>query len=196
MKRALPLMITIAGLVISSGSAAASAATMQLGSSAQKPYCVAHAVPTGSFQPVVMRCFRTFAASIKAATDGLVRLPASAKSGSVTPDEINAVIDAAKSPSATYVIGIDYQNAKFKGASLTLTESSKCGSFSLSSMPSGWNDIVSSLSTSSNCASTLWQNVGFSGSTYQVGVNTKVGYVGNAFNDEASSQKWCSSYPC
>jgi hypothetical protein len=195
MKRALPLTLTVAGLVLYSGGPVASATSTQQGPSAHLPYCVATAVPIGSSQPVVMRCYRTFAESIKAATGGLVRLPASARPGSVTPDQVNSAIHAAKSPKATYVIGIDFQNVNFGGQSVTFIESAKCGYYQISSMPSGWNDIVSSVSTSSGCATTLWQNVGFTGSTFSVGRNSSASGMGS-FNDQASSQKWCPSKPC
>lgn len=195
MKRALPLLLTVTGLIVYSGSPIAFAARSQQGPTAHNPYCVAHAVPIGSSQPVVMRCFRTFAASIRAATGGLVRLPASARPGSVTPDQINRRVEAAQSPTATYVIGIDFENVNFGGQSAVFIESSKCGNYEISSMPNGWNDIVSSVSTASGCATTLWQNVDFSGTTFNVGKNGTASSMGS-FNDQASSQKWCPSKPC
>lgn len=192
MKRHLTLMASVIGLVLYGGTAAASAATAQQGPSTHDRYCIAEAVPLGSSLTPTMTCYHSFAASIKAATGGRVRLPASAKPGSVTPDELNA---GAESPATTFVLSIDYQNIDFGGQSLIWQQSTKCGSFQASSMPSGWNDVISSVAAESGCATTLFQNTGFTGSTFKIAKNGTASSLGS-FNDQASSQKWCPTYPC
>jgi hypothetical protein len=98
-------------------------------------------------------------------------------------------------PATTFVLSIDYKDANFSGASLTWTQSSNCGNFQAASMPSGWNDVVSSLVTSAGCANTLYQNVNFGGMTVSISRNTSRSGLGS-FNDLTSSQKWCTAKPC
>jgi hypothetical protein len=153
MKHRLLLLISLVGLVTYGGTAAASAeSAAPHGLTSQSPYCVARATPTGSTARPTMTCYSTFAASIRAATGGRVRLPASAKPASITPDELNA---AGAVPATIYVLSIDYAYANFGPPSLAWEQSSKCGSFQASSMPTGWNDVVSSVITESGCANTL-----------------------------------------
>jgi len=194
MQRRLPLVLAMAGLLLSyPGIAAASAATTQHRSDSRTSYCVAKAMPAGSAATPAVACFATFAASIRAATDGRVRLPGRARPGSVTPDQINAA--AGPAPATVYILSIDYQNSDYGGNSLTWTQSSKCGTFQASSMPSGWNDIVSSVQASSGCATTLFWNINFGSPTYPIAKNGSKATLG-VFNDETSSQSWCTASPC
>lgn len=193
MKHRLVLMVSIIGLLLYGGAAAASAAPAQHKSSSQSRYCVAKAEPAGSPARPAATCYSTFAASIKAATGGRVRLPASANPGSVTPDELNAGAGAV--PATVFVLSIDYVNSNFGGNSLTWTQSSGCGAFQASSMPSGWNDVVSSVITDSGCANTLYKNINFGGSTFSISRNSSAASLGT-FNDQTSSEKWCTAKPC
>jgi hypothetical protein len=187
------LLLSLIGLLTIGGTAAASAAPSSHHKSAsQAQYCVAMAEPAGSTATPVATCYSTFSASIYAATSGRVRLPASAKPGSVTPDQLNA---GGAVPATTYVLSLDYANANFVPPVLTWEQTSKCGSFQASSMPSGWNDVISSVITENGCATTLYQNVNFGGSTYSVGRNSSAASLGS-FDDQASSEKWCTAKPC
>jgi hypothetical protein len=193
MKLRLLLLISLTGLLTYGGAAAATAAPASHHKAAsQSQYCVAMAEPAGSTAQPVATCYSTFAASIFAATSGRVRLPASAKPGSVTADRLNS---GAAVPNTTFVLSIDWANANFVPPSLTWEQSTKCGSFQASSMPSGWNDVVSSVETFNGCANTLYQNVGFGGNTFSIARNSSVAGLGS-FNDETSSEKWCTSKPC
>ncbi|HUJ05493.1 MAG TPA: hypothetical protein VLX31_05200 [Streptosporangiaceae bacterium] len=203
MYRRLPLLLTVSGLLLYGslfGSTAATAATTGHVPNARHHYCVARA-PAAAKTPAASRpaatCYATFPASIRAATRGLVRLSASTTPRSVTPGQINADAAAASgaSPDTTYVISIDYQNVNFGGSTLTWTQSSKCGTFSASSMPSGWNDAISSVSASSGCATTLFWNIDFGSPTYPIAKNGSKASLGS-FNDETSSQTWCTAEPC
>ena len=190
MRRRLLLVLPILGLVIYGGTAAsASVAPTRLPTGHN---CVARAVPLSSSQAPKFTCYATFAQAVNAATRGRVRLPASATPQSVTPDEINAGIDA---PNTTYVLSIDWANTNYGGPSLTWTQTSQCGSFQASSMPSGWNDAVKSVAAYSGCANTLFQNNNFGGSTYKIKKNGSSSNLGS-FNDQASSETWCPTYPC
>jgi len=75
------------------------------------------------------------------------------------------------------------------GGSFTVTAASACDAsadidFSVSTMPSGWNDRVSSFQGYNSCQIKLWQNGAFSGSTF--GPITYAYSVG-ALDNQASS---------
>jgi hypothetical protein len=193
MKHRLLLTISLAGLVLGSGAASASATLVHGQRATSGPqYCVAEAEPAGSMATPTVTCYSSFAASIAAATSGRITLPASAKPGSITPAEIrgwNA------DPATTFVLSIDWKDANFGGGSLTWTQSTDCGSFQAASMPSGWNDVVSSVVTSADCANSLFQNINFGGTRLDISRNTSRATLGS-FNDLTSSEKWCTSKPC
>ncbi len=209
MSRRLITVMSIATLVLYGSMAASTAATPATAATTSAAFastatsatttrpathrdCVAKAAPPGSSAAAKITCYATFADAVRTITNGRVRLPASAGPGSVTPDEINP---APGSPDATFVLSVDYQNANFGGNTLFWTESSGCGDFETPSMPSGWNDVISSVANSSGCASTLYQNNNFTGTTFGVKRNASAGSLGS-FNDEASSQAWCPGLPC
>jgi hypothetical protein len=192
MKRRMLLPFSIIALLTVGSTAAASAAPSYPDKATGKKYCVAKAEPAGSTATPVATCYSSFAASVFAATSGRVRLAASAKPGSVTPDQLNATGDEL---TTSFVLSIDWANAGFSGPSLTWEQSTKCGSFQAASMPSGWNDVVSSVETFSGCANTLYENTNFGGSTFSIGRNSSVANLGS-FNDKTSSEKWCTSKPC
>ena len=181
------MLVTLPALLLFTAPAIALAGTAAAGQA-----CIAQAPPAGSTAMPAVTCYPTFAQSISAATSGRVSLPATAAPGSVTPDQINA---GPATPSTTYVISIDFQNSNFGGSSLTWYESSKCGSFQISQMPSGWNDVVSSVEAFSGCANTLYQNNNFGTPTFNIARNGSASGLGS-FNDKTSSQKWCTASPC
>ena len=188
----LPFSVIV--LLAIGGTAAASAAPSNHHKATGKlKYCVARAEPARSTATPVATCYSSFAASIFAATSGRVRLPASAKPGSVTASQLNAHGDGP--PPNTFVLSIDWKNVNFTGASLTWEQTAKCGSFQASSMPTGWNDVVSSVETFNGCANTLYENVNFGGSTFSIGRDSSAATLGS-FNDKTSSQKWCTAKPC
>jgi|ERR1017187_3103715 hypothetical protein len=191
MKHRLVLAISILGLVLYGGTAAASAAPARTHASAGQQNCVATALPAGDPGTPAVTCYASFAEAISAATDGRVHLPASATPRTVTIKQLNA----GAIPNTVFVLSIDYQNDNFVFPSLTWTQSSACGSFQASGMPSGWNDIVSSVITSSGCANTLYKNANFGGSTFSIGRNSSAASLGS-MNDQTSSEKWCTAKPC
>jgi hypothetical protein len=193
MTRRLLLLAGIAGLALASGApaTAASAAGAGTGPAAGR-YCVASAAAAGNTAIASLTCYHTFAGSIRAATGGRAGLPVSATPRSVTQGEINAWDGT---PATQYVLSIDFQHTGFAGSSLTWVQSSRCGYFQAGSMPSGWNDAVSSVIASSGCATTLFWNVDFGGSSYAIARNGSASNLGG-FNDQASSQTWCPTYPC
>jgi len=184
------LLVSLIGLVLTGG-ATANAALVRTRPAAGH-YCIAEAVQAGSSRTPSVTCFRTFARSIRAATNGRVNLPDSAAPGSVTPAELNVGPVALITE---YVLSIDYQDSGFSGNTLTWTQTSRCGSFQASSMPAGWNDTISSVIASSGCATTLFWNTGFGTPSYPIARNGSASSLGT-FNDQASSQTWCPTYPC
>ncbi len=196
MSRRLLLIVATTALVLSGGTAAsASTTTTTTATPSASRNCVATAAPIGSAATPRFTCYATFAGAVRAATNGRVRLPAGTRPGSVTPDEINQAALTPDTPNATFVLSVDYQNSNFGGNTLFWTEPSGCGNFEASSMPSGWNDQVSSVAASSGCATTLFQNNNFTGTTFVIKKNASATTLGS-FNDEASSQTWCTAAPC
>lgn len=182
-RRSLLTLLSVTALILLGAPTVAFAAGTARSSSR---HCVAEAVPAGSSARPAVSCYATFAQSIRAATSGRVSLPATVAPGSVRPDELNA---GPASPDTTYVLSIDWAGTNFSGNSLTWYQSSKCGSFQASSMPSGWNDVVQSVAAYSNCANTLYQNNNYGGRTYHIGKNGSASSLGS-MNKQTSSEKW------
>jgi hypothetical protein len=174
------------------------AATATTGTSGSN--CVAEPTPTGQPDPgpITPRCFASFAQAISAATSGRVNLPASATPQALTSSQVNAIFDVPDpvTPATTYVLSIDFQDSQGQGASFTWYQSAPCGNYQASSMPSGWNDAVSSTHTYSGCASTLFANASFGQPSWQVGVDSGASFGGTTFNDQTSSEKWCTHVGC
>jgi hypothetical protein len=197
MKHRLSLTAAVLALTLAGGAATATTAAASVGTPASGPYCAAQATPAGHQDqaPALVTCYASFAASIRAATLGRVRLPASARPGTITLAEINAAGSPAATAATTYVLAIDFQNSNYGGVSLAWYQSAKCGSYYASSMPSGWNDVVSSVIAYNGCATTLFKNASFAATSYPVAKNGSASSLGS-FNDAASSQTWCPTYPC
>jgi len=134
--------------------------------------------------------FATFAEAIAVATDNRLQLAPSTTTGDVTEQQLDAA--SRDGPLTDVVIGIDYSGSNFSGNSLTWTKPSGCGTYSTSSMPAGWNDVIKSVQNFNGCATTLYQNINFGGSTSTTAVNSSSSDLGS-FDSQASSQKWCTS---
>jgi hypothetical protein len=91
-------------------------------------------------------------------------------------------------PYAAYTLAVIYENASYGGASyvVTTSNSSLCSGFHYywSSMPSGWNDRVSSFDAYGTCRVKFWSNTGYNGTTF--GPSAGASSMGS-MNDEASS---------
>jgi hypothetical protein len=100
---------------------------------------------------------------------------------------------AAAIPATQTVISIDYADANYGGLSFTWTASiTTCTyfpEFANPTMPSGWNDTVSSYADYANCNNNPhYENVNYGGSVANCGPNCS--YIGAAMNDRTSSEKW------
>ena len=97
---------------------------------------------------------------------------------------------AVASLTTTYTLARLYTASGYGGSSLTLEASTPCDTnsdvdHSWASLPSAFNDTVSSFTGYNNCQVKLFEHVSYGGSS--VGPATSMSYVGDAMNDEASS---------
>lgn len=93
-------------------------------------------------------------------------------------------------PNAAYVLGIIYSYPDYGGSSHSVTASSTCAgtTFSYTDLSViGWNDDIDSFKSYNGCQTKIWENTGFSGTSYgYVSNSTDVGSMRN----RASSIKW------
>ena len=157
--------------------------------SASTPHCVARSA--GRNAPEV-RCYASFRAAISAATGGrLTNAPASPAAAVADPTFAAAVGSPAVTALATYVVGLDYADANYLGASLTLSASGACDNsidvdYSFASLGSAWNDRISSFHAYNNCGQQLFKDINFKGGAL-TGILINTANVGPAANDQASS---------
>jgi hypothetical protein len=181
MKRVITCLSLIVLLLFANAAAAEAAGAQR--------HCIGQASSSGSVaQP--LRCFKTFGAAINAATRGKVNLKNAETGRLISRSEVDGT-----SPLSQVILSIDYHDANFSGSTFTWYASTGCGWYQTSSMPSGWNDVVSSVDVFSGCAETLYHDSNFGGSTFRIGVNGSAASLGS-FNDQTSSEKWCPVYPC
>ncbi len=138
-------------------------------------------------------CFDTFAESIQAATEGRVNLDSSVQPKDVTDTMLNSEGPSSLlAPDTVTVIGIDYKDASFGGDSYAWTTSTTgctdTTSFGISSMPSGWDNVVSSARAYANCNHYYhWENTNYSGASLDCGAScSSMGVM----NNQTSSEQW------
>ena len=108
-----------------------------------------------------------------------------------TFSEAQAAVNGAGPESNGTVIGIDYWDVNFQGSTLTWVADNTVGcntglSYSAASMPSGWNDTVSSARTHGGCsANTHYQDSSFGASQHVCQCATM-----DVMNDQTSSERW------
>jgi hypothetical protein len=120
------------------------------------------AAPSGAeplAEPVV-DCFPTFAEAVLFATDGEL--------SAVSPAELEEAVESESVAMASVVLGYEYKGSSFSGGSIVLygTSGSGCGSgstYGFSSMPTGWNNVVSSAKVFASCWSTHYDYTSYSG---------------------------------
>ncbi len=124
-----------------------------------KDHCIIHLEPAQNgreSRATPRACFETLAESVMAATGNRVQLPPHATVADV--DQALQAEDAEPAPdtgtAATYVLSIEYASTYQSGSSRTFTGDRPCSSslgYNMGSMPSGWNDIISSSRGYSGC---------------------------------------------
>jgi hypothetical protein len=164
--------------------------------SASNRHCVVKVQPLGSVdsqQKAQPECYPTFREAVRFATKGVILLP----KGESFLQQLDTLEREQKERSrelaevATYVIAIDYENINYGGSSLIWQQSSPCTptiSYAAASMPSGWNDQLSSTRGYSDCIkNVLWEHPSFTGTKRTCLPDcSSVG----TFNDKASSREW------
>ncbi|MFJ8311160.1 hypothetical protein [Streptomyces sp. NPDC094147] len=120
-----------------------------------------------------------------AAMTGLATPASAASAGAAT--------SATSATPASTVIGIEFVDANYQGATYTVTGGTCTSTLSdvdwyINSMPAGWNDVISSFHSYANCWTKLYENINRTGATY--GFIGDSSYVGDAMNDRASSIEW------
>ncbi len=137
-------------------------------------------------------CFDSFYESLKAATNGRILIDSSIQPHEVTDDLLSSFSGDSLTDQQV-VIGIDWDYADFGGGSYTwVVATSGCSSsvsYNVPTMPSGWDNRVSSARGYSNCNSFYhYQNTDFGGSSVVCNITgcSTMGSLDNA----TSSEKW------
>lgn len=146
---------------------------------------------SGSSKVLESACYNTFSESVKAATKGRVHLDPSVSPKDVTDEMLNKV-DGKSLAAAQIVIGVDYDNSNYGGATYTwVVPTSGCTDsifYSVPTMPNGWENRVSSAKAYSNCNYFYhYRDTNFG--TPSVACNTDCSGMGSLDN-ATSSEKW------
>ena len=140
---------------------------------------------------ITSECFNNFSDSIFAATKGRVKLNRSIQPGELTDEMLNGR-EEQSSFSYQVVIGIDWDDNDYRGGSYTwVVDGNGCSStiqYGVSSMPSGWDNRVSSARGYSNCNSFYhYKNTNYDGSL--IVCDPECSSMGT-LNNATSSEKW------
>jgi hypothetical protein len=185
-------------LVVSTAFAAPAAQAAPTAHSTGSQHCVQQVVEPGARVPAP-RCFASYAQVISYLTGGRVRLvgtSAATTDGSGTT-RLDAQIRDGEIANTTYVLSTEYTNSGYGGSTYTFTWSSSCASVNIawSSMPSGWNDVISSSHAGSGCNAIHYDNAGAgpnsppSGASISCPTYSSCSSMGT-MNDKTSSMRW------
>lgn len=156
---------------------------------APEKHCVVRIEPLRSGEEAsamsAATCFDRFSDAIYAATGGAVRLAPTVSPADVTEETVQ--------PESSHqtVLSIDYRDSNFSGSTLTWVANNTVGcttglSYAAPSMPSGWNDVVSSARTFAGCTyNRHYEHTNYGGSK----IDCYCASMG-AMNDKTSSEKW------
>lgn len=176
--RAPPIVLAVA--VVAVAGVAPAAAGAHPARIAAGRHCVVWIAPTSGRAPSrlsPMRCYTALARALGVARGRPPKGFADPKTGLV--------------PDASTLISTDFKGANMAGASLTWTVSNTNGcnggfQYSAASMPSGWNDKVSSSQSAHGCASNVhFHNTNFGGATITCTCATM-----GAMSNQTSSETW------
>lgn len=108
-------------------------------------------------------CFPTFGAAIEFVTAGEVVADSPAEL-----ERIAAANGGEVTTAASVILGYEYKNVGYSGGSLVLygSSGSGCGSsttYGFRTMPTGWNNVISSARSYSGCWSTHYDYTGYGG---------------------------------
>lgn len=156
--------------------------------------CVVHlepVTPSGpEARPTSITCFRTFRAAIAHATRGYTQLSRTAGPADLT----QAMLPGDASAATAVVIGVEYNADHWRVSSGTwiVETSGECTAsrgWVWRSMPSGWDNVISSSKAYSGCnRADHWENADLKGALRSCRPNCY--YIGDAMNDRTSSLGW------
>jgi hypothetical protein len=167
-----------------------------------------HCVLRSGAVPAPAVCVATFRAAISVATGGRITdAPLDPRAALSDPRfttrlTVHTRAGGAEGPSdgpdggdvteSSLVLAIEYSDANFGGSTLTLTGATACDNGSdvdvqYGSLPSSWNDQISSFRGFNLCEQVLYRDVNFVAAL--TGTTTSTSWVGSGANDLASSIK-------
>ncbi|MCU1678452.1 MAG: hypothetical protein JWM93_3210 [Frankiales bacterium] len=160
-------------------------------------HCVGSAGQPGRPTPAAPLCFATYAESVAYLTGGDITLTPDAQFAPTDSALLAQINGAAVSITSTFVLSIEYTNSAFGGSTFTFTGPTDCaaGDYFVGSMPSGWNDVISSSQPFSSCWALHYENAGATVSGGPTGdsincYNTTVCTSMGTMNDRTSSMRW------
>ena len=175
--RATPFVLVVAAVAATGLAPAAGAHTVRAPAAR---HCVVWIAPTSGRAPSKvskLRCYTRFSHALRVA-----RGPAPHGFSGATTGVV---------PHASTLISTDFNGANMSGTSLTWTVSNTNGcnggfQYSAASMPSGWNDRVSSAQSAHGCASNVhFHNANFGGAAITCTCSTM-----GAMSNQTSSETW------
>jgi hypothetical protein len=173
----------VAGAAPVAGRAAPEAATAAPGKVAPGAHCA-----LGAGEGGVLTCFDSFPAAVAFATGGRVTTAPASPQEAVRDAAFTASVEA--TTAATVLVGIEYADLNYGGSSVSMYASGRCddspdADYRFPTLPTGWNDRISSFRSYSNCAQQLFDTTYYGGAL--TGIISSLSYVGQSANDRASS---------
>lgn len=151
-------------------------------------HCVA---PTNVDNPQAV-CFATFDKALQFASGGVLHELPKGSSVQAKVDALNAGFGVNV---VRTVVGIEYSGINFTGDDLIWTGTSgNCSTptgnvdYYASSMPTGWNNVVSSFKTYANCWAKHYESTNFGGAV--IGYGPTDSNIGAVMDNQTSSQRW------
>lgn len=148
-----------------------------------------HCAASPGQDPLVVSCFDTFSDAIYFATGGAVRLPATVGPDELTEEMLQPAADRT-------VISVEYKDPNYSGQSFVWYVNNSFGcttgwSYAQPTMPSGWNDVISSSASYGGCHYVRhYEHTYYGGSKIDCTCATM-----GAMNDKTSSLKWSRTQP-
>lgn len=160
----------------------------------QGQHCVLYLEPVQegekSSKVTDMGCYDTLEESLSVATDGAAQVDATTSPEELTDEMVNSA------RASSVVIGIEYTDPNFSGNSLVMTAPQKCsggGTYTLSSMDPGWDDVISSAKVMGGCTrATHYEDTNFQG--YQFPCISNCSSMGPYMDNKTSSIIWDAGY--
>ena len=93
------------------------------------------------------------------------------------------------------MISIEYTGSNFTGSDLIWTGTAgNCSTstgnvdYAISSMPAGWNNVITSFRTYANCWVKHYESTSYGGAS--IGYDPTDSYIGAVMDNQTSSQRW------